>query len=239
MSFPLRISSPKEEGVLHVSKWNKCQVLLGIEEMEFLLHDLEPLFFFIASEPVEREKGQFDKKAFLGVYTSYIDALRNGCIPEEKELRRTFSSIMSATPDVLYALSLDKGRYLVKPIKPVIQLQAHHFFYSSLDGKFHPMVLSTESVTWGIQLSYPQMYQDPKTARMINVVDSKECPNTFLFTQLLKWLRKNTVPTPFLVEGKKKNVPMRIGKSCFAWIDRHPQLRMRRIEVDLRGMSVR
>lgn len=238
-TFPLRISSPKDEGVLHVSKWSKCQVLLDVEEMAQLLQELEPVLFFMASEPVQPSEGILNAKAFLSLYASYIEALRAGHVPDVSLLRRPFSSVLSATPEALYALCVGKERYLIKPIKPVVQLQAHHFFYSSLDGKFHPMVLSTESVTWGIQFSYPQFYQDPRTAHILNVSDAKECPNTSLFTYLVKWMRKNTVPTPFLVDGKRKNVPMRLGKACFSWIDRHPQLHVQGLEVSSLGGVVR
>ena len=87
------------------------------------------------------------------------------------------------------------------------------------------MVLSTESVTWGIQFSYPQLYQDPKSYRITKVVDSSEFPNTSVFARMLKWLRHHTLPTPFSVDGQRVNVPIRIGRSCLEWIHMHPQLK--------------
>jgi hypothetical protein len=124
---------------------------------------------------------------------------------------------------------------LIKPLKPVIQLQAHHFFYSTLDKKFHPMVLSQESVTWGLQFAYPQLYQDPKTRQVIKVTDSAEFPNSALFSQFSKWIRNATLPTPFEVEGVRVNSPIRIGKKMLGWIQQHPQLKKQGITIFRKG----
>ncbi len=63
------------------------------------------------------------------------------------------------------------------------------------------MVLSRKSVTWGLQFSYPQLYQDPRTRQIFKVTDTPEFPNTALFSKLQKWIRSETLPTPFQVEA--------------------------------------
>jgi hypothetical protein len=229
--FPLRLSSPKEEGMLQVSKWIKCQVLLDEDEMAKLLGELDPLYFCVVSEPVEKEDGVISKDAFLEHYKTYVNALKQGSLIDESLLRRYFSAAATCTTDVVYGIAVSQDKYLIKPIKPIIQLQAHHFFYSKFDGKFHPMVLSTESVTWGVQFSYPQLYQDPKSHRIAKVADSIDFPNTSLFARMLKWLRHNTLPTPFFVHGQRVNAPIRIGRACLKWIDQHPQLKEKEIRV--------
>lgn len=234
MEFPsLRISSPKEEGVLSVSKWTKCQVLLDIDEMSKLLSALSPLYFCVVSEPVKMDEGIISSDSFLEHYKTYVTALKEGRLADESLFRKFFSAAATCSMDVMYAISVGGDKYLIKPVKPVIQLQAHHFFYSQLDGKFHPMVLSTESVTWGVQFSYPQMYQDPKSHRISKVVDSLEYPNTSIFAKLLKWLRHHTLPTPFFVRGERVNAPIRIGRQCLEWIHQHPQLQEKAIQVSL------
>jgi hypothetical protein len=229
----LRISSPKEEGVLQVSKWIKCQVLLDNDEMAELLSELAPLHFCVVSEPVKKGNGVISSELFLEHYKTYVEALKQGRLADESLFRKFFSSAVTCTTDVMYATSVGKDRYLIKPVKPVIQLQAHHFFYSQLDGKFHPMVLSTESVTWGVQFSYPQLYQDPKSHRIAKVANSAEFPNTPVFARLLKWLRHHTLPTPFFVKDQRVNAPIRIGRQCLEWICHHPQLKEKEIRISL------
>ena len=220
----VRFSTPQAEGKLHVSKWLKYQALLDVSEMEDLFAHLEPFFIFLVSEAIEENKGCIEKAEFLHHYKLYIDAMKRGELLPESALRRYFSSIFTTTPDLLYAMPVAGGKYLIKALKPVLQLQLHHFFASKVDGKFHPMVLSDESITWGIQFSYPQIYQDPKTGEITKVASTPEFPNSFLFMKLVKWMRANTVPTPFIFQGVRTNSPIRIGKQCFDWIERHPGL---------------
>jgi len=82
------------------------------------------------------------------------------------------------------------------------------------------------SVFWGIQMSYPQIYQDPKTMELMEI---EESPNMELFQKIRGWVRDATRATPFIVEGKRVNSPIRIGKNCLSWIGRHPQLRVLQI----------
>ena len=230
-AFPIRISTPKEEGVLQVSKWIKAQVLLNAEEMQDLVSSLEPLFFVVVSEPVTQEAALIPASVFLEKYSEYVDLLNQGHIPPASEFRRFFSCAMATDLQGFYAIAMGNGKFLIKPNCPVLQLQAHHFFYSDLDGKFHPMVLSEDSVSWGIQFSYPQLCQDPKTRQIVKVSNSEQFPNTILFTKLMKWMRSSTLPTPFEVKGKRINSPIRIGKKSLAWIKNHPQLQQKGIHV--------
>jgi hypothetical protein len=227
----LQISSPAQEGVMRASKWLKHPVLLDEKEMKQLFSELPAFEVFCVSEPVTAETLQIPKEDFLIAYAEYIQALKQGMPPDERKMRRFFSSVFTTTRDILYAMEVGKERYLVKTLKPVVQLQAHNFFVSSVDGKFHSMVLGKESVTWGIQFSYPQIFQDPKTFGYLKVDQSSQFPNSNLFHELAKWLRKNTMPTPFIFEGKKSYVPIRIGKNCLSWIHHHPGLKAQKLEV--------
>ena len=229
---PLRISSPEKEGVMRASKWLKHQLLVTEEEMRSLFEALSPFEIFVVSEPVVRETMRVKNEEFLECFDAYIAALKAGRHPDETALRRIFSTVFTSSRDALYAMEVGRERYLIKPIKPVIQLQLHHFFVSTIDGKFHPMVLGKESITWGIQFSYPQIYQCPKTQDFAKVVLSDQFPNSALFHKLVKWTRLHTQPTPFVFQGKKSNEPIRLGKGCFDWIGRHPGLKERGVSID-------
>lgn len=229
MAFPIRISTPKQEGILQVSKWLKFQVLLDSSEMRELLQ--EDIFIANASEIVEPPDALISKERFLHQYQSYVDALSHGKVPEEKQYRSLFSSLITADLNALYAIQVKADKYLLKPIQPVIQLQAHSFFYSQLDGKFHPMVLSEESISWGIQLAYPQLFQDPKTHKIAKVFDGDAFANTPLFQRVQRWMRNATQSTPFEVNGVRTNSPIRMGKKVFSWIENHPQLKAKGIKI--------
>ena len=171
------------------------------------------------------------KNAFLAHYKSYIEELKSGRSPDPMNYRPLFSPAMTTTTEALFTIPIGVNQQIVRICKPIIQLQAHQINYSSVDGKFHPMVFGPDSISWGVQFSYPQLYQDPVTKEVTSVKDGDAFPNTPLFHTLQKWMRQHTVPTPFLVDGKAINVPMRLGKECFSWIDSHPQLIKKGISV--------
>lgn len=227
----IRVSSPKAEGVLQVSKWLKIQVLLDEHEMQDLLRFLEEVHFVCVSEPISSEEAVVSSAAFLEKYREYVHFLKQSQVPLPREFRRYFSSAMAVNLDPFYAIAVGIGKYLIKPIEPVIQLQAHSFFYSRQDGKFHPMVLSEDSISWGLQFSYPQVFQDLKTREVGRVSSNSKFSNNALFAKLSKWIRSHTLPTPFEVGGVKTNSPIRIGKKSLSWIKNHPQLKEKGITI--------
>jgi hypothetical protein len=218
-----------QTGRLQASKWLKYQALLDTDEIAALLDALEPFLIYRVSDAILEDKACIEKTDFLNHYARYIDGLKAGSLIDERLLRPYFSSVFTVSRELLHPMVVAGGKVLMRPTRPVVQLQLHHFFASQTDGQIYPMVQSHESTSWGIQFSYPQLYQDLKTQE-IKKVDSKE-PNTALFSRLTKWMRANTQPTPFLFQGKKINSPIRIGKRCFAWIAHHPGLAARGLAI--------
>lgn len=216
-----------EETPLQASKWLQCQALLSTGEMIALFASLEPFALFIAGSITELGKGILPKQRFLELYADYVDQLRNGQLPQTADYRPYFSAVMSADDEALYKLLISEGRQLIRIAKPVIQLQAHNLDYSPLDGKFRSMVFGSGSITWGLQFSYPQLFQEAASTQVLQTRQLPDYANTLLFQRLQKWMRQHTSPAPFLVHGKVINVPVRLGKECFAWIDNHPQLKQK------------
>jgi hypothetical protein len=230
-SLPIRISSPRAEGILQVSKWIKVQVLLDGSEMRQLIHTLGPLFCIVVSEAVKGDEALISLSAFLEKYEEYVSLLKQGQVPQSDAFRRFFSCALSTSLDICYAIVVGDNKFLIKPTRPILQLQTHHFFYSDLNGKFHPMVLSPESISWGLQISYPLLFQDPVTGQVAKVIDSPAFPNTAIFTQLRRWIRSFTLPTPFEVNAMRIHSTIRIGKQALVWIKNHLQLKQKGIQV--------
>lgn len=230
---PLRISSVSAEVPLQASKWLSSQVLLHFDEMSALLNALGPFYLYSTGSIVKRGEEGYTKEQFLTFYKEYITALQQGVVPDEAYFRRPFSSVLTMTPEALYAIPIEADMQLIRIAKPIIQLQAHRMDYSKADGKFRSMTFGGDSISWGVQFSYPQLYQDGKTKEIHQVDSSEKCPNTSLFRTFQLWIRNNTIPTSFLLEGKKISIPVRIGKQCLSWINQHPQLSKRGLTVDV------
>lgn len=230
MDTGLRMSSPQVEGILQVSKWLKMPVLLDGQEMRQLWQELGSVHIMQTSCPVLFGREEMGVEMFCDRYEDYIKALRQGaCVDLFKPM---FSCAISTSLDDFYMMPLPKeGMGLVKPIRPVIQMQAHYFFYSTVDRQFHSMVQGKESVAWGIQFSYPQLFQDPQSKMIVKVTDQTLFQNTTLFTTLMRWMRSHTLPTPFVVDGVKTNATIRVGQQALTWVNTHPQLRAKEIGV--------
>ncbi|MBS3904922.1 MAG: hypothetical protein KGZ39_06320 [Simkania sp.] len=216
---------------MEVSKSLKVQVLLDVQEIRALLDALGPIQMFLVSQVVGKDYGRISKEQFLQRYASYVEGLKEGIFPEESVLRPYFSSIWTATEDVLYAMPVKEAGFLIKATRPVVQLQLHHLSYSEVDGKFHSMVQGKESITWGIQFSYPQIFQHPRTKEFRKITQDEDFPNTALFLEISRWMRQNTLPTPLLAKQSKVNLSVRLGKQCFSWIHRHPRLVEKQFQV--------
>lgn len=219
----LRISTPLEEGVYQASKWLKYQILLDAAELESLFKALGsfqifPLTGIVDGKPITQD-------FFIAEYGRWIEALKGGAVPTSEQLRRLLACVFVEDLEALWLQEVAPSKFLTKIQKPVVQVQAHYFSYSSVDGVFRPMSMGKESVFWGLQFSFPQIYQDPKTMELCMVEEG------VLFRKIQLWAREFSRATPFLVKNKKVNSSIRLGKQCFSWIHAHPQLIEQQIGV--------
>lgn len=217
---------------MQASKWLKSAALLSPEEMAHLVECLSPAKFYLTGRVVKPGEGEISPAQFLEVYCDYINQLRTGIKPKAQELQPWFSCTVTCDGASIQELNPAPEKQLYRVVRPVIQLQHHIMDYSPADGKFHSMVFGNQTIDWGIQFSYPQLFQDPKTMQIVSVDASDPFPNTGIFKNLMRWMRQHTIPTPFIVQGVMINAPIRIGKECLNWIQFHPDLNRKGITVD-------
>jgi len=213
--------------MLSVSKWIKIPLLIDVEEMEDLFSSITPFRLYQVQKVTPKDEGIISASSFLKDYADYIDSLKRGEVPSAR-FGPLFSPVLSVTDEALFAMPVGEARQLYKPQLPVIQMQAHAIRYSPADHSFRSQLFGSGAISWGIQLGYPQIYEDPKTHA---IFPTRDLPNGPLFHDIQKWVRHNTRPTPFVVEGHKQNIPIRLGKACFSWIAAHPQLKAQGIEI--------
>lgn len=210
---------------LQASKWISIQALMSSEEMKSFMDVLGEFSIYLthpASEPL------VSHEQFVKTYEHYVADLQSNTVPENPDYRSFFSSFWSLSEDAVMQVPVGK-KLLCRAVQPVVQLQYHVMGYSPMEGKFRPMVMGKDSIHWGIQFSYPQLFQDQKTQNILKV--DQAFANTTLFQLLRRWMRNQTVPTPFIADGKKTNAPIRIGRQVLPWINSHPQLAPQGIQV--------
>lgn len=215
---------------LQASRWQKYPMLLNEEEMRSLFACLGECWIIQTGGLLTREEGCLSLASFLSAYDTYLACVKEGGDPYSLAERTYFSSVLTCSLEAVYFLPIKENKGLIKIRRPVIQLQLHRFDYFPADETFRSMVFGPEAIHWGIQFSYPYLYQDEEL-QVVAVGDTPDWPNTTLFKRLQQWNRHHTLPTPLLVQGKRTNVPIRLGKGCFSWINAHPQLKRKGLQV--------
>ena len=211
-----------------MSKWVRIPFLVDKEELADLFTYVGEIQFYEVQKVTQEGEGIFSSAEFLDRYTPYVEDLKSGRLPLYSRYRSLFSPVLSITSDVLYSLGVGGGRRLLKVEKPSVQMQVNQIAFSPTEGEFRTQVYGQDTITWGIQLSFPHLFQDPITQE---IIEAKHFINTPLFRAIQKWIRANTRPTPFLVGKKRINAPIRLGKQCFSWIENHPQLKEKGIGI--------
>lgn len=205
-----------------LAKFLSVQVLLDPSEMEGLVEDLAPFFIFNCSAVGKPGVGPEPLECWLRDYLDYVQAIKDGQELNAKRFRLRFSEVWTTDPASLQRIRISDDKELLRPKKPCIQLQHHQMALSREDGKLYSMARGKDLIRWGLQFSYPQVYQDSETKEIFKV-DSKS-PNSLLFRKLQRWLRAKTLPTTFFACGIRQRLSVRIGKACLAWIHGHPDL---------------
>lgn len=226
---PLKISIPEEEGAFFASKWLHLPFLVSSEELQLLFTEWKGASLFLMGTPLLQEEIEISFEIFLRAYEHILEDLKSGKNSEKSSWKRILPLAITQTRDAVYLQALEGGKYLLRMRQPVIQVQAHFFRYSPVDHSIRSMVMGEDCIFWGLQFSYPQIFQNPKTAE---IQKSSILPNEKLLLALRKWLRDVTLPTPFLLpNGSKVNSPIRLGKSCFSWISQHSKLAAQQLKV--------
>jgi len=224
-SLPVILSEPK--GVLQASKWLHIQILASYEEVKTLFAQFQEIPIFLLGTPLSKEGITVSHADFLSLYGEMVESLQKGSMPDLSVAKKILPCCLGEDLSALYLLKLEGERYLLKLRKPLLQIHAHFFRYSPVDRSFRSMILGGESIFWGLQFSFPQIFQDPDSHEI-----QKLSPQTGLFALVCKWARDCSQPTPFLLEDNTRiNVPIRLGNSCFSWIASHPQLQSQKIQV--------
>ncbi len=78
MSLSVR---PTASGVLQASKWLSYPVLIDADEMEALFKELRDFEIYLVSGVSKRGEEKISREAFLELYRTYIDALKEGKLP--------------------------------------------------------------------------------------------------------------------------------------------------------------
>ncbi|MCF7852942.1 MAG: hypothetical protein K9M07_06855 [Simkaniaceae bacterium] len=172
---------------LQASRFISHYALLDPKTMRALLHELGCSVYNVSkvlSEQECKDYGPF----FLERYTDYINALFKADF-DPKLFRKDLTCALTLDMEAVVIQTLPGQRYLAKPQYPIVQLGIYQFIIGD-NGRILHHVLGKESICFGLEWSYPQLYRDPKTKQNLNAL--KEAPNHVLWKKITTWMRKET-----------------------------------------------
>ena len=208
---------------MQVSKWLDVAALIDVAEMEAMKSALPPFSIYYNGSVVDKGKEKISWEEFIRVYGEYVQALKEGKMPSESICRPLFSSVWTIDDSSVLLTETPTGQVIPRPWQPVVQLQFHRISISDVDGKVRSMVFGKDTIFWGIQWSFPQLYMHPETREIIKLVQNDANGNFGFFKELQRWMRHHTEPAVFMIKGEKVATPVRIGLECKGWIKSHPQ----------------
>lgn len=184
---------------MNASRFHHIRLLITPEEMHILFETLSPFKLINVSEVTASP--EVDQEVFMSAYKAYFKG-------DMRINRPLFSCALNRDDSAIFMKQVADGRTLSRIVKPVIQMRAHS--YTVAAGKLLPMTFGTDAKAWGIQLSYPYLYEDPSTGESVDTLKSKTSNND-LFKALRVWVRNQTAPATFTIEGKQVKTPLRQG----------------------------
>lgn len=223
---------PTEAPTFFASKWQHIDLLVEASDFEELFQSTsEPIFLFSTMGLQPKDKNCISHSDFLSAWERYTSLLKEGEKVVDAEFRFFFTLALSYCQEAVRVLDFPDGRETVVPYAPIVQMQMHRMSYSVQDGKFHSQAFGPESISWGVRLSYPQLYQDPIKRSVENGFDEAVFVNARLFSRIRSWVRRVSLPVHFTVNGAKIMAPCRLGRDSFRWIDKHPDLVRKQLTV--------
>lgn len=223
--------SETELATLRVAKLIKLHLFLDAEELKGLLEPLPSFKFYQTAKLSKKGEERLELASFISKYGEATDELKRSEKPP-RSLLELFSLSISRTEKAFVKAFSDDEKLLLRPQLPVVQLAPTFLHYNWDEKNFRFGLYGKDSFLFGMTLVYPQIYQDSHNLEIIEIDRSPKFPNSELFSALRSLLREKTRPTPFLVQGKKINVPVRIGPRSVQWAGELSELKARGIQID-------
>jgi len=207
------------------AKWLKIQALIDEKELSQLMDSLAPFSIYPLSGAFPRDAFPLKKELYVAKYHSLLEIVKRGEIPTD--FGALNASMWTRSESSVWLQEFPNQRYVARAKEPFLQVQVHHMSYSSIDREFRPMSLSQDRIFWGLQFSFPQIFEHPEKG----IIETSDFENGILFHSVRKWSRQCTIATPMWVDGRRKNLPIRLGKNCFSWIHCHAGLAEKNLSV--------
>lgn len=187
-----------------VSKFLTLPMLLLPSELEDLWAHLGKVEIF----DISRITSSQDSLAF-GQLREWMEEYDQSLLGKQK-IRSLGALALTRDRNALSMQQISEERWIIKPCLPVVTMREHTFIYGE-DKRFHSHIHGEKAIRWGIELSFPQLFVDGESRQVHHTLKEPQFVNAEVFRRAMQWMRRQTRPVPFEINGVKKWATFRIG----------------------------
>lgn len=213
------VSLPQAQNRYRASKWIAFQMLLTRNELEDLFNEISAQVFCCIAKVDEEKNLLYHKESYLSLYTSYLEALKSQNKFLIKQLLISLNVALAYDESSLYKVLAPNNKCLIKIKKPCIQVKPFNFVYHFGLEKFLTNIKSEEAIYFGLEFSFPQIFQDPQSQEIQSLFKNNLSLSETYFNKIRLFVREKTKPAKFLISDKRKVATFRIGKTCAGFVE--------------------
>ncbi|MCH9612711.1 MAG: hypothetical protein S4CHLAM102_12040 [Chlamydiia bacterium] len=203
------------------SRYQTADILFSIEGLKALFAHFDDCLLINTAGVVTRGEGMISLEEYCQRYGRYLECLQKGDPIDELAKRLTCTVVKGA--DDLYAIEVGSDRMLVKTREPAITIQCAGFDikpdHSLAIGGWSP-----SRVAWGIEILFPQLYQDLDTMKVYKVFTETQNAMAPIFKKVQKWVRKETKTVKIKFQNQLIRTNLKMSPECAEWASDMPHL---------------
>jgi hypothetical protein len=184
-------------------------VLFSKDDLKEAFHVLEGFNFYNVSSVFPKVEKMPSKEDFLAFYESFLEALFTNNPIDNEKLKKMFSMAISSSEAFFTKKECSNDRLLMKPNRPVIQMQPCGLFSSSIDHELHAKSYAKDALCFGIKFSIALTYEDAIKHKIYHLEFTDR--EYQAFNELRRLVRHKTYPLTVMIDQEKKVYPYRFS----------------------------
>ena len=222
-------STLNKEGAFKTSKHQRVQVFLSKDEFLDLLESLGEFYIVEHSKVLSCNAKTLSNEELISRYQKYLDAIYKEEV--SRDVLMSLSLAISGDCSSFYKIELPDQRCMVKQKMPALLLQPFSFHFDRENQEVFTGVHTEERIYFGVEISYPTIFQEPHSLETRFLLKEKDNQNTKIYKELTRRIRKMTVPTQLQINEKKKAFSFKIGVKQLLFAAKHPKLKKENLKL--------
>lgn len=203
---------------LQASLWMSQRFLLTPKELQELFATLPCFNLYCLSHVGSKEGFYLSKESFLELYSAFFASLFQKKDALFYKFKKQLTVALTCESETLYLTEPTKDIFLIHIQKPTLVIGPCIFHYDASAKKIMYADHKTNAIRLGLEVKFPQFYQDPVTLQPVKHFTDPNNSNAKLFKAIQKWCRDHA-KVVFLEKkdaGERFSPACKVGKNCLS-----------------------